>query len=57
MDNPTKATIKIQPDLNKIKAIIDDLLKIDEITDIWHLWEIVDYSLESKFLQLKIWIP
>jgi Lrp/AsnC family transcriptional regulator for asnA, asnC and gidA len=37
MDNPTKATIKIQPDLNKIKAIIDDLLKIDEITDIWRL--------------------
>ncbi len=37
LDNPTKATIKIQPDLNKIKQITDELLKIDAITDIWRL--------------------
>lgn len=37
LDNPTKATIKIAPDLNKIKNIIDEFLKIDEITDIWRL--------------------
>ncbi|UYP45264.1 putative HTH-type transcriptional regulator [Candidatus Lokiarchaeum ossiferum] len=37
LDNPTKATIKIQPDLNKIKSITEELLKIDAITDIWRL--------------------
>lgn len=37
LDNPTKATIKIQPDLNKIKVITDELLKIEAITDIWRL--------------------
>lgn len=37
LDNPTKATIKIQPDLNQIKNITKELLKIDEITDIWRL--------------------
>jgi DNA-binding Lrp family transcriptional regulator len=37
LDNPTKATIKIQPDLNQIKQITDKLLEIDAITDIWRL--------------------
>lgn len=37
LDNPTKATIKIQPDLNKIKHIIDALLKIEEISEILRL--------------------
>ncbi len=37
MDNPTKATIKIQPDLNKIKEITQNLIKIKEITDIYRL--------------------
>jgi Lrp/AsnC family transcriptional regulator, leucine-responsive regulatory protein len=37
LDNPTKATIKIAPDLNKIKTITEDLAKIPEVTDIWRL--------------------
>ncbi len=37
LDNPTKATIKIQPDLNRIKNITEELYKIDAITDIWRL--------------------
>lgn len=37
LDNPTKATIKIQPDLKQIKTITRELLKIDAITDIWRL--------------------
>ena len=37
LDNPTKATIKIQPDLNRIKQITAELLQIEEITDIWRL--------------------
>ena len=37
MDNPTKATIKIQPDLNNIKDITQKLIAIDEITDIFRL--------------------
>ncbi|MHA1675223.1 MAG: Lrp/AsnC family transcriptional regulator [Promethearchaeota archaeon] len=37
LDAPTKATIKIQPDLSKIKQITSELVKIDEITDIWRL--------------------
>ncbi len=37
MDNPTKVTIKIQPELIKIKEITQELVKIDEITDIYRL--------------------
>jgi len=37
MDNPTKATIKIQPDLTKIKEITQQLIAINEITDIYRL--------------------
>lgn len=37
LDNPTKATIKIQPDLNQIKKITKELEAIHEITDIWRL--------------------
>lgn len=37
MDNPTKATIKIQPDLPKIKEITKSLVAIPEITDIYRL--------------------
>lgn len=37
LDNPTKATIKIQPDLKQIKTITRELLKIEAITDIWRL--------------------
>jgi DNA-binding Lrp family transcriptional regulator len=37
LDNPTKATIKIAPDLNKIKNICEELGKIPEVTDIWRL--------------------
>ncbi|MCF2139731.1 MAG: Lrp/AsnC family transcriptional regulator [Candidatus Lokiarchaeota archaeon] len=37
LDNPTRATIKIQPDLNQIKKITQELKKIPEITDIWRL--------------------
>ena len=36
-DNPTKATIKIQPDLNQIKQITQKLIEINEITDIFRL--------------------
>ena len=37
LDNPTKATIKIQPDLNRIKEITKKLIEIKEITDIFRL--------------------
>ncbi|MHA1701347.1 MAG: Lrp/AsnC family transcriptional regulator [Promethearchaeota archaeon] len=37
MDNPTKATIKIQPDLPQIKDITKELIAIPEITDIYRL--------------------
>lgn len=37
LDNPTKATIKIQPELSKIKEITSSLTKINEITDIYRL--------------------
>ena len=37
MDNPTKATIKIQPELIKIKEITKELIAIPEITDIYRL--------------------
>jgi DNA-binding Lrp family transcriptional regulator len=37
LDNPTKATIKIQPDLNRIKQITKELQDIPAITDIWRL--------------------
>ena len=33
----TKVTIKIKPDIQKINSIIDELLKINEVTDIWRL--------------------
>ncbi len=37
LNNPTKATIKIQSDLNQIKTITKELMNINEITDIWRL--------------------
>ena len=37
MDNPTKATIKIQPDMKQIKEITQELIEIEEITDIFRL--------------------
>ena len=37
MDNPTKATIKIQPDMKQIKEITKELIEIEEITDIFRL--------------------
>ena len=37
MDNPTKATVKIQLDLTQIKEITKELIAIDEITDIYRL--------------------
>ena len=37
LDNPTKATIKIIPDLKQIKIITKKLLEIDAITDLWRL--------------------
>ena len=37
LDNPTKATIKIQPDLKQIKEITQELIAINEITDIYRL--------------------
>ena len=37
INNPTKATIKISPDLSKIKEITSKLKEIEEITDIWRL--------------------
>jgi len=36
-DHPTKATIKIQPDLTQIKEITQKLIAINEITDIYRL--------------------
>ncbi len=36
-NNNMKVFIKIAPDLKQIKEIITDLLKIEEITDIWRL--------------------
>jgi Lrp/AsnC family transcriptional regulator for asnA, asnC and gidA len=33
----TKVIIKIKPDLRKINFIIDELTKINEVTDIWRL--------------------
>lgn len=33
----TKATVKIKPDIKKIREISDALAKIDEVTDIWRL--------------------
>jgi DNA-binding Lrp family transcriptional regulator len=37
IDNPTKATIEIDPELSKIKQIVAELKNIKEITDIWRL--------------------
>ncbi len=37
IDNPTKATIDIDPELSKIKSIVAKLKEIKEITDIWRL--------------------
>jgi Lrp/AsnC family transcriptional regulator for asnA, asnC and gidA len=33
----TRATVKIEPDFKEIKAILKELSKIEEITDIWRL--------------------
>ncbi|MHA2430067.1 MAG: Lrp/AsnC family transcriptional regulator [Promethearchaeota archaeon] len=33
----TRATVKIEPDFKEIKAIMKDLIEIEEITDIWRL--------------------
>jgi len=33
----TRATVKIEPDFKDIKAIMKDLIEIEEITDIWRL--------------------
>ncbi len=33
----TRATVKIEPDFKEIKAIMKELIEIDEITDIWRL--------------------
>jgi DNA-binding Lrp family transcriptional regulator len=33
----TRATVKIEPDFKEIKSIMKELIKIEEITDIWRL--------------------
>jgi len=33
----TRATVKIEPDFKEIKAIMKELIEIEEITDIWRL--------------------
>lgn len=33
----TRATVKIEPDFKEIKNILNELVEIDEITDIWRL--------------------
>jgi len=33
----TRATVKIEPDFKEIKGILKELVKIEEITDIWRL--------------------
>ena len=33
----TRATVKIEPDFKEIKSILKELIKIEEITDIWRL--------------------
>ena len=33
----TRATVKIEPDFKEIKGILKELIKIEEITDIWRL--------------------
>ena len=33
----TRATVKIEPDFKEIKSIMRELIKVDEITDIWRL--------------------
>lgn len=33
----TRATVKIEPDFKEIKRILNELIQIEEITDIWRL--------------------
>ncbi|MBD3353478.1 MAG: DUF977 family protein [Candidatus Lokiarchaeota archaeon] len=37
MGYTTKATIKIKPDLTKIREISNELAEIDQVTDVWRL--------------------
>ncbi|MHA1520245.1 MAG: Lrp/AsnC family transcriptional regulator [Promethearchaeota archaeon] len=53
LDAPTKATIKIQPDLNQIKQITAKLLEIDEITDIWRLSGDCGIEIKVELLSLE----
>ncbi len=53
LDAPTKATIKIQPDLSRIKQITSELLKIDEITDVWRLSGDCGIEIKVELLSLE----
>ena len=53
LDAPTKATIKIQPDLSRIKQITLELLKIDEITDVWRLSGDCGIEIKVELLSLE----